>query len=239
MNDGSAEALANSLEAVQDDELFDENGEMAVTGIPFDAKWGLMSKAFDSETDTNWAEAPELTSDLLNEMFQDGEKYRGQAFTLPISRNVGSWVKDPGENPLRLDKITTGWVGNMTWKGNATAIHWIAPFDDIALMDFEGDARLITGRGYFLKNWLYEKASGDPGRVPFFVMDSIEVYTPEPDRSAIVMMWGVLGGTIALCGLVFFLLRQDRRKTAALHAEMVRRRRQRRDLSQTAAAART
>lgn len=217
----------HALEHVSDDSLDD------VSGLPEDAEWALMARALrelelPDESDVDWEAAPELDSQIVGDVFTDGAAYRGQPFRLAVSRNLGGWTEDPGENPLRLDKITTGWVGNQLWKGEVAVIHYIAPFDKPELDDRYGEAKFLTGRGFFFKNMAYTRSSGDLGRVPVFVMSSVDVFFPAADVRTRYMLYGVAGGTAVLVAFLFFLLMRDKKQSGALQAELVRRRQERR-----------
>jgi len=224
---GSVEGLEELLARVEDDR-FDED-HIHTPPLPEDAKWGLMSYAASpASAELDWESAPELDTEVLARIYDDGNAYRGKPFRLSISRNQGSWTEAVGENPLRLEKLTTGWIGNMVWKGKVPVIQYIAPFDKPELQDFTGSAKLVDGRGFFLKNVFYERKDGAPGRVPLFVMQAIDVFTPVADGRTLMFMWGLLGGTLLLAGCFWLLLVRDKRSSRALQAELVRRRRARR-----------
>ncbi|MEE8467902.1 MAG: hypothetical protein V3T22_05575, partial [Planctomycetota bacterium] len=55
----------------------------------------------------------------------------------------------------------------------------------------------------------------------------IEIHTPLEDPTTQYILWAVLGGTLLMIGLVWFLLRQDRRQSAQLQMDLIRRRRAR------------
>ncbi|MCP3919500.1 MAG: hypothetical protein GY711_28515 [bacterium] len=220
-------ALASDLVVPGLAELTDDTFE-STTGIPPAVEWGLMAKAQKSGESPDWESAPELTAEILGEMFQDGSAFRGKPFRIPVSRNVGSWVERAGENGLALDQVTRGWIGNFTWKGAVGVIRYSAPFANLTLQDWEDSARYVTARGFFLKNVNYEQQSGKPGRVPHFVMESVEIFTPEKDTSQAQLMWVVLGATVFLIALFWFLLVRDKKSAARLQEELVRRRRARR-----------
>ena len=65
-------------------------------------------------------------------------------------------------------------------------------------------------------------------RSPVFVLASVDPFVPPEDLGTVRVMWGVLGASIALGGLLVFLLMRDKKKSHALQAELVRRRRARR-----------
>ena len=161
-------------------------------------------------------------------LFGEGEPYRGMAVRLELSKNLDGWTERAGENPLRIERVTKGWIGNQTWKGQVPVIYYISPSEQEELHDRYGEARYLEGRGYFFKNYAYTKADGDLGRVPVFVMDTIEAVEIEVDGTPRQIMWAMLGAVLGMIGLLAFLLLRDRRKAAELQAELIRRRRARR-----------
>lgn len=213
----------DALASVRDDSLEER------TGLPFQAQWQLMAwAAADGQGQVDWDAAPELDGQILGELSNDGDAYRGKPFRVGISRNMASWVESVGENPLRLDRITVGWIGNQFWKGAVPLIQYMGPFEKPELSERYGAARLLEARGFFFKNMTYAKPSGDLGRVPVFVMQSVDIFTPSEDFLTRNLMWAVTCGAVAMCGLIWFLLLRDRRKTAELQRELVRRRQARR-----------
>jgi hypothetical protein len=211
------------LDEVRDDTLEDSSG------LPFEALWELLGRAKLASDEVDWDKAPTLSKEMLNQIFQDGQMHRGQPFVLPISRNMGSWVESVGENPLRLERVTTGWIGNFVWSGNVGLIQFMAPFEMPEVVDRNGAARLLAGRGYFFKNKNYEDSRGQPGRVPYFVLESLTVHTPRPDETPRFLMWLLLGGLALFIGVVTWLLARDKRESSKLQEELIRRRRARRD----------
>ncbi len=223
------EERLNQLLAQVEDDTFDSGAEIAD-----EAKWGLLAKGLDENSGVNWEEALELDSDTLTSLFKNPKMYRGRAFRLPISVNMG--LDDPvhGENPLRADVLSTGWVGNQTWIGPAPVIKWVAAMDGTHLMDRKGVAHYLVGRGFFLKNLDYENADGRPLRAPVFAMESMKIFTPAVDGRPEKIMYIVTGTTALMIILFFSLLLRDKRDSRRLQEEMVRRRRARRNQTQAA-----
>lgn len=211
------ELIAN----VRDDELGDVSGE------PFDELWKLMAFAQQRADEIDWDEAPEMRTATLNGVASSGDAFRAFPFRLPISQNMGTYTEAAGENPLRIERVTRGWIGNFAWTGAVPVIKWIAPFDAPELADRYGAAKLLTGRGFFLKNVYYEQKNGDPGRAPLFVMTSIETFDPPVDTRPAQIALGMLGLVIGTIVLIWFLLRRDKKAAAELQATLARRRRAR------------
>jgi hypothetical protein len=214
--------LAALLEEVRDDELSD------FTGLPWDVLWEHMRQVREPATAAEWDAAPVINHELLTKIFTDGEAYRGKPFRFPVCINVHTWVDRPGENPARLAAFTNGWMGNMTWKGQAKVIQFFMPGAHEELIDKEGVAHYLTARGYFIKNFIYEARRGATERVPLFVMESVEPFTPPEDPLPRRILWAIFGGTLFFIALFWFLVVRDRRKALALQEELTRRRRARR-----------
>jgi len=222
-----SKVIAPDLGSVQDDEVAD------VSGLDDTVTWDLMAQALqenDLETaKVDWESAPVLDSQTMGRLFQDGEQYRGKPFRFEVCRNLGTWTESAGENSLRLTKVTKGWIGNMTWKGPAPVLNFMAPFDKPELNDRYGGAKYLQGRGFFYKNYAYEQSNGTPGRAPVFVLAGIEAFIPTVDPTPRYMMWGMLIGAVLMSGALWFLLMRDRKKAEELQAELIRRRRERRE----------
>ncbi|MEZ6003083.1 MAG: hypothetical protein R3F17_01765 [Planctomycetota bacterium] len=201
----------------------------STSGIPDQAKWELMAKALQDKGQINWDEAPVLSDEYLERMLQGDDSLRGMPFQIPILNNMDARTVTVGENPLGLKTVMTGWMGNYLSKKANGLIHWMAPIDNPALHDFATSGKLVTGRGFYMKVWAYQASNGSLGRVPVFVMESVDVHTPAPDKSHTVTLWLMLGLTVFFLGLFSWLLASDRRRTDALHKRLLERRRARRD----------
>lgn len=211
---------AELLRDVADDTLDD------VSGIPEGPFWDLMAYAHEHGDEVNWDEALELNDGILRNLLADGEAFRGVPFRFPICPNLDSRTKRARENCLRLERVTEGWVGNFMWKA-VPAVKWTGPFVKEELSDRYGAARLLTARGFFLKNHYFTTGGGAPGRAPFFVVHDVQIFTPIVDRRPQMLLFGVAVGTLAMVALIWFLLRRDRRSSERLAAELIRRRRAR------------
>ncbi|MFT5048752.1 MAG: hypothetical protein ACI8QZ_000139 [Chlamydiales bacterium] len=217
----------DALAQVRDDTL-----ELA-TGLPEVAEWQLMARALAEAEGTatdpiDWSTVPLLDDQTVGEVFVDGEAHRGKPFRFEILRNLDGRTEAVDENPLRIDKITTGWIASQTWKGPARMIHYRSPFDKPVLSTRYGAATYITGHGFFFKNMSYETHDGNLGRVPVFILAAVEPFAPPEDTRTKTVMWGILGATVLLGFLLLFLLLHDKQKARVLQAELVRRRRARR-----------
>jgi hypothetical protein len=146
---------------------------------------------------------------------------------IPVCKNMGINTFDPGENPSRLDTITTGWLGNWTWTNHAGVIKFVMPEHRPDLTDTK-TAELLQGKGFFLKNHNYESRDHGTRTAPFFVLTEIEVFTPTENNLAEYIMWGVLGLTLFLLVLFPYLLMRDRKKSGELQRTLTQRRQERR-----------
>ncbi len=216
------EALCADLRLVKDDTVEDHFGE------PFDALWDLMAFAAARADEVDWSKVQSIDKDLLNLIASDGTFFRGQPFQLVVCRNQDTWTESADENPLRLDRITRGWIGNTNWRQPNPLVQFIAPFDWKDMEDVEAK-RLVTAKGFFLKNVSYTRRDGKSLAIaPLFVLSSLEEFVPVPDRTPEYILMGVLAGTILMIVLIFVLIRADSRSSKKLQAELVRRRRERR-----------
>jgi hypothetical protein len=169
----------------------------------------------------DWDLAPVLTTELLDELNEDPQKWRFQPMRIPISRIQDVRVKRTGENPARIERYTQGWIGNPTWNN---VIHFRSPAvnTELSLGDY------AVARGFFLHNFAYDPKSFDLRSAPFFVLYSIDKFYPKENPWLVMLAYTVAGGSVLLTGLLIFILFRDKRKAKALHEELIRRRRARR-----------
>lgn len=209
------------FELVPDDSVIDGPGVP-----PFEAYWTLLAYARDLEEGAvDWSTVPELDNLALAELLKDGKQYRAQPFRIPICKNMGTRQLTIPENPARVEKITQGWIGNQTWTSGNGLMKFEGAFEMPELRD--GD--LITARGFFFRNHLYEPSKGGAALAPFFVLTDLERFVPEESRTVQDIFMFVVGLTVALIALFFFLLTRDKKKSLALQEDLVRRRRERRE----------
>ncbi len=227
------EVLAARLALIEDDSAKKTSG---LDGLVFDAQWLLMDYAQDeAAASIDWEAENELKDwdgqgvlELNNEtmvaLLKDGDRFRGKPFRIPISKNMGIWTQDPGENPSRLDHVTTGWIGNWTWSNQAGVIKFIMPEYRPGFEDVE----LLTAKGFFLKSFNYEPLQGGTRQAPYFILTDLEEFIPQKNELAGNLMWVVVGITLLLVGLFPLLLFRDRKKSEALQRDLVRRKQERR-----------
>ena len=221
-------ALFTKLAQITDDTI--DGGLTGLGGETFDAQWLLMDSIIRGEdAELDWEGAATLEDGTLVELMTSGHEWRGAPFRIPIARNMDLWTSAAGENPARVDKVTMGWIGSWTWTNNKSAVlHYIMPYDAEHLRG----AKLISARGYFIKNFAYETRDGNLRVAPFFVLSHIEEFVPPVDNTIRYIGIGVSSLAGAIIILIFFGLRRDKKRAAAFQADLVRRRRARRERAQ-------
>lgn len=223
--DAQTARAAPALADVQDDELG------TIHELDPTALWQLMARAQTLADETDWAAAPELDEARLRLIFEDGATFRGAPFRIPLSRNMGTYIKSADENPLGLQRTSEGWIANVMWRAPVSMIKWLGPFKrpELAEWDDSSKARYVEARGWFLRNEMYEKYGGEPGRVPVFVLADVTPFVPEDDGIASTIVWVTFSIACFLVTAIFVMLRSDRRKAEQLQEDLVRRRRARRE----------
>ena len=218
-------AIFSKLGQIRDDTI--AGGITGLGGETYDAQWLLMDSIVRLGDDgIDWTAAPELNDETLVGIMTEGAAWRGTPFRLPVARNMDLWTNAPGENPARVKKVTMGWIGSWTWVNNKSAvIHYIMPEDAGHLRGCE----LVSAHGYFIKNFAYETRDGDLRVAPFFVLSHIEEFIPAPDHTGRYIGIGLSVITVMTILLIALGLRRDKRRAAEFQADLVRRRRARRE----------
>lgn len=217
------ERLARELARVEDD------GTTSMTRLGGDAhraKWELLRFAqLPQAAQIDWEAAPELNGALMARLVREGSEFRGAPIRIPVSRIQAMRTPRAGENPLRLSHLSSGWIGNTNWTGGPGVIQFAMPprEQDLALGAY------CTARGFFLKNLAYEDQAGVLRTAPYFVLHSLEPFDVPEDVMIRNVAWFVAGLTVFLVGLFFVLLMRDRKRSEQFQAELVRRRRARRE----------
>jgi len=206
--------------------LTDDDPLEGLSSMPSQERWLLLSHALHvDESAIDWSQAPLLDMELMEKLALDGDPWRGQPIRIPPAVVQGITVRAAGENPLRLERITEGWLGSWEWlKVRHPVIRFFAPFDwrSVRLKDE------VTARGFFLKNQSYVDAEGNARVAPLFVLSSIQVLPPADKSAWLTMLIGIGASFVAFAALIAFLLVRDRRRSAELQDELLRRRRERR-----------
>jgi len=226
------DAIFVKLAQITDDTI--DGGLTGLGGETFDAQWLLMNSLVrEGDGEIDWEMAPELDDETLVGIMTQGAAWRGAPFRIPIARNMDLWTSAPGENPARVDKVTMGWIGSWTWVNNKSAVlHYVMPYDAEHLRG----ARLVSARGYFLKNFAYETRDGNLRVAPYFVLSHIEEFVPPVDNTIQYIGIGLTVLTLTIIALIYMGLRRDKKRAAAFQADMVRRRRARRERAQASEA---
>ncbi len=210
----------NALLFVEDD------GLGGISGQPFYEYWRLLSYAQNVEPGTiDWSQAPVLDEGLMLDIQQNSGAWRGVPIRVPPALLFDIWDQAQGENPARLEKLAEAWAGNEYWtRTSVGVIRFVAPFERGELR--RGD--VFTGRGFFLRNHAYERLDGNLALAPFFVMHSLEPFTPVEDETWATVFSSIALALVAIVILTFVGVMRDRKKTQLLQAELRRRRRARR-----------
>lgn len=185
----------------------------------------LLAYARDVDPDSiDWDAVPELDSDTLTSIYENGRQWRAQPVRLPVLRLLGITNLAVGENPARIEKVADGWIGSQMWKASNGLIHFRAPFPIEGL----GRNDLITGRAFFFINEKYVPQKGGLSVASFFVLQDIQRHIPPPDNFVRNVTIAICGLVLLLAGTFWFALLRDSRRAKELRKELVRRRRERR-----------
>lgn len=244
------EMLGSLLAAVKDDELAGENDTLDEAYI---VKWLFMDRIAQGWGDEIEWEAPEgvdpaewenpfgvrtLDGPTFEWLMEpaNAQLARGAPFVLPISKNMGTRTQNAGENPARVETVTTGWIGSILWTREGSVMTYVMPGarEDLAK---RGSDQLLVGRGFFVKLMAYEPSRKERRLAPLFVMQSLEVFHPEKNENVETIFWFVGGLTILLIVLIPWLVIRDRKQSERLHRELVRRKQERRRRQGSAGAA--
>ncbi len=160
--------------------------------------------------------APEFTETVFDSLVEDPAAFRGRPFR--IYGQLADMFGEPlGENPLRTQRQTTGWLMNGNWG--------VAKF--VSPLRFAGHRRhddvIVTG--WFYRRHAYEGADNAVHLAPVFVAATVETM-PEPDTSAYDNLFGlIVGGIVVLTGGLAWLIRRDRREARDWQERVLKRRR--------------
>lgn len=210
-----------SFALVQDDSV-----QTGFSALPINEYWSLVSYAQHVDPATiDWDAAPVLDSATIDKLLADGTNWRGRAVRLQACRVIGIGTEAADENPLRIDRLTTGWLRNSDWNGEARVARFTSPLPNVSVQ--EGDE--INARGFFFKNLGFSPRGGGADVAPFFVLQSIEPRAPGFAGSLRSLMY-IVGGSMAVVALaIWFLLRRNEKNSGELQVDLARRRKLRRE----------
>ncbi len=182
------------------------------------ALWHLMNIARTRAQDAEWlermyAEAPALDLDLLQKLAREPELYRGKAMIVAgrcLARSVET--KAAGENPLRLDWVTDGYLGSTEL--GAMPVHVFAPEESIL-----STRRIRHYLAWFLQIESYTDKEGNQRRAPVFVTASYREVETEPAPFYYQILWLFLGLIVSLGVFLAWMIRRDRERARALARE--------------------
>jgi hypothetical protein len=143
---------------------------------------------------------------------------------------LGLWNEAQHENPLRLEKMTLGWLGHQPWVGQAKLVHFVTPFVNT---EIQQRVDQVTARAFFFKNLAYEPKNGGAAITPFFVVHSMEKWVAPEATGLAELLWVVGGLMVLIVATIMVLLRRDSARSRALQDDLLRRRRLRRTRAST------
>jgi hypothetical protein len=257
--DLTPEALITALSRVKDDKA---RNSVGLDGPVYDVQWKLMEYAkTDAYKAIDWdKDAVELTNETMAAILSDGDAWRYRRagdpdpraessvditlppltedmvpipIRLPVSRNMGINTLDAGENPANIDVISEGWIGNFSWSNQAGIAYFVYPGARKDLLDRE-KVTFLEAKGFFVKNHNYESRDKGTRTAPFFVFTELTEFAPVKSMLAEDMMLWILGIAIVLLIAFPLLLIRDRKKSAELQRDLVRRKQERRRRLSTA-----
>jgi len=207
-------------------EVTDDSLAQGLSGQPFYPYWELVSYAQNlPQGAVDWSLAPVLDRETMTALATDGARFRARPVRIPLSQIMESRLLAQKDNPLRLERLTEGWIGNEKWFGPTNGvIRYVSPvlFEDVHRKDE------VVANGFFLKHLAYEPRDGGVAIAPFFVLHSMQVHTPVVDKTWQRILLGFTVGVILLGALIYVMLLRDRRRSAQLQEELLARRRARR-----------
>ena len=174
----------------------------------------------DGGLERAFAETRSLDDALLEELARTPELYRGLPFEFGGMVRGRPAADRLGENPLRMEEMETAWLRNNSSSVD-TLLYLCAP----AGFEFEEPVGAVVFHGWFLQLYAYEDREGNLRRAPVFVVASIEGTTAEPPPWASDVLWGFIGLSVVLAGVMVALIRRDKRRAAEFDAMRRARRR--------------
>lgn len=202
--------------------LYDETAQDPPVPLAHqDAYWRMLAsvRALDA-TSVDWSSARELDGAAVRELLQGGEAaadMRAQPFRIRAAV-LRSSVRNPGENPARVEALTDSWVANASWPRGFVrlveprASSWVRKDEE------------IIAHAYFFRRASYETEAGEFAVAPIFIVHSCEKVPPQNPR-AVRMLGAVFAGTLLLtvAGIAWLLWR-DRHRDGEFAREQRRRR---------------
>lgn len=211
----------------------DDSIANGISPPPFEAYWELVAyvRALDPTT-VDWESAPLLDRAGMSELALDGDAFRARPVRLPVCQVMDSYQLAQPENPLRVTRLTEGWLGSESWFQSVQGlVKFVSPRLDLGLQRRDE----VTARAFFFKLQAYETAEKGIGVAPLVVLVDTQPWA-KPDDSAwrtVLMSFG--GLIVLLTGLLVVMLRRDQGKSARLQAELLARRRARREATRGSA----
>jgi hypothetical protein len=212
-------------------EVRDDSVVEGKTGMPVVPYWSLVSYVQNLAPDAvDWDAVPLLDNTLINTIFRDGTQWRGVPVRIPECMVLGLWNEAQPENPLRLERMTLGWLGHQPWVGQAKLVHFVSPFVNTEIRERVDQ---VTARAFFFKNLAYEPSHGGAAITPYFVVHSMQKVVPVESKGLEQLLWVVAGLMLVTVVTIVALLRRDQARSRALQEDLLRRRRLRRARAST------
>ena len=196
--------------------------------MPLDERglWHLLNVARtvqgeDGGMERAFADAAVLDDAVLEDVVHAPEAYRGAPFLLGGMVRGISDFEVLGETPLRMERMSSAWLRNNSSTID-TLIRVCAPND----FDFLNPPGAVQMHGWFLQLYAYEDKDGNLRRAPVFVVTDIEGVRGTPPPWAGGVLWGFIGLSVLLAGIMTVMVRRDKVRTAEWEESRREKRRQ-------------
>lgn len=192
--------------------------------------WKLLAYARDCDPNSiDWASAPELDGDVMQQLAADPASFRGKPMRIPACVVQDIWRGAKRENPARFTGLTEGWLGSYEW---IRTLYPVIRFDSPAPNPGLRKTNQMTANGFFFRMHSYDSAGRGTQFAPLFVLVSMAPYTPPPDTALnrVLIVAGV--SFIGILIVFMIMMNRDQKKHDALNQQLVQRRRMRRERAQ-------
>lgn len=204
--------------------IVNDNMLDGIGSLPFDEKWKLLGRAAYSADEVNWADAPVLDRQMLAQLLESGDNFRGIPIRLPLDgvAVLNSSTDRVGENPARIDRVSDGWIAETSWISTVPAVHFLGPFD----IDYPvNDHTVAIGKGFFFKNLAYESTEAGLRRAPVIILANLDQLPAREENMVSYLMYLVFTGCAAILAVIFFLLKRDAKSSEDFKRRLAARRR--------------
>jgi len=195
--------------------------------------WKLLAYARDFDPNSvDWANAPVLDGETMQKLAADPASFRGKPMRIPACVVQDIWTGAKRENPGRFTRLTEGWLGSYEW---IRTLYPVVRFDSPAPNPGLRKTNQMTANGFFFRIHSYDSAGHGTQFAPLFVLATMTPYTPPPDTALnrVLIIAGV--SFVGILIVFMFMMSRDQKKHDALNAQLVQRRRMRRERAQQTA----